>query len=311
MKSRIILLITLIFFPLSIRLSAAEPERTCTFAEKDGQELKLDFYPAAQGSQTQIDGKTKPAIIFVFGGGFIMGERDNDLYKRWFSVLNEEGYPTFSIDYRLGMKDVHEKGIAQAKAFNKAVDMAVEDLFSAVTYIVEHAGEFGVSADNLVISGCSAGAMTVLKADWVISNTSPESLGLPEGFSFKGVISFSGAVLTNTGKITYRKDPAPTLMFHGIDDRLVNYKGLTIFNWRFWGTHKMTSLFRKNNYVYNTYRFVGDGHDIAASMMETIPEQIRFLEADVTLGIRRILDNTVEDPSIPEFGFDLSRSDLY
>lgn len=311
MKSRIILLITFLFLTLSLRLSAAEPERTCTFAEKDGQELKLDFYPAAQGSVTQIDGKTKPAIIFVFGGGFFTGERDNDLYKSWFSVLNGEGYPAFSIDYRLGMIGVHEKGIAQAKAFNRALDMSVEDLFSAVAFIVEHAEEFGVSADNLVISGCSAGAMTALKADWLLSNNSPESLGLPEGFSFKGVISFSGAILTNTGKITYRKDPSPTLMFHGIDDRLVNYKGLTIFNWRFWGTHKMTSLFRKKNYVYNTYRYVGDGHDIAASILESIPEQIRFLEDDVTLGIRRILDTTVEDPSIPEYGFDKSRSDLY
>ena len=77
-------------------------------------------------------------MIFVFGGGFAGGVRDNKQYIPYFEFLNDNGYDVVSIDYRLGLKDV--KGATDMSVremvtlFNRAVTMAVEDLFSATRF---------------------------------------------------------------------------------------------------------------------------------------------------------------------------------
>ena len=301
--------IVLLVFGICWSSQAAEPVRTYTFAEKDGQELMLDYYPAAPGSETTFMDKEKPAIIFVFGGGFIGGTRKDS--ASWFRMLTEEGYKVFSIDYRLGLRGKKDKGMGFVKNLRDAIDMAVEDLFSATSYIIENAESFGVSPDNLVISGSSAGAITVLQADWVLSNSLPESKILPEGFAYKGVMSFSGAILSDHGKISYKKEPAHTLMFHGTDDKIVFYKGVNLFNWHFAGTHRLTKIFEKNGYVYNTYRYKGHQHDVAASMTSTLREQIQFLEENIILGQRRIIDATLDDPGVPVLDMVSNLNELY
>ena len=59
------------------------PSTTCMFAQRDTCDLYMDIYNPAPGSVTSIDGVAKPAIIFVFGGGFVMGERNNEAYLPW------------------------------------------------------------------------------------------------------------------------------------------------------------------------------------------------------------------------------------
>ena len=67
----------------------AYPSMTCKFASRDTCDLFLDFYPAADSSVREIDGHSKPAVIFVFGGGFIGGQRDRSHYRQWIKVLND------------------------------------------------------------------------------------------------------------------------------------------------------------------------------------------------------------------------------
>ena len=306
-KRTSLLFLLLLLLPSLAR--AIEPQGTYLFATKDGLDLYLDFYPAAPGSETTYMGKEKPAIIFVFGGGFIGGKRTDG--ASWYENLNKEGYPVFAIDYRLGMRGKTDKGLGFVKNMRHAIKIAVEDLFSATSYIVENADVFGVSADNLVVSGSSAGAITSLQADWTISNSLPGVELLPEGFAYKGVISFSGAILSDHGKISYKKEPAPTLMFHGMEDKVVFYKGLSIFNWHFAGTHRLTKLFKKEGYVYNTYRYIGHNHDIAASLNSTLDEQIQFLQENIILGQRRIIDATMDDEGIPVIKMPDNLNELY
>ena len=44
---------------------------------------------------------------------------------------------------------------------------------------------------------------------------------LPEGFRFKGVMSFAGAVMSTSGVPQYAAEPAPQLLFHGTADAAV------------------------------------------------------------------------------------------
>ncbi len=302
--------IVLIITALAAYFAASAQDGTVFFAEKDGGELFLDYYNPAPGSETSIDGKEKPTVIFLFGGGFKEGTRDDKGYAPWFKAMTDNGYRVFSIDYRLGLVGSTKAGVGQVKEIHHAISIAVEDLFSATAFILDNAEQFGVSADNIVISGSSAGAISVLEADWMLSNG--ENLGiLPEGFRYAGVMSFAGAVLSDHGKIRYANAPAPTLFLHGTADKVVNYKKMWFFNWRFNGTDALTRTFEKNGYSYNTLRYLDHGHDIASSMFETLPEQFRFLETNVMKGIARKVDAVLDDPSVPVRAGSRNRKELY
>ena len=290
---------------------AYSPTGTYQFAVKDGNSLFLDEYAASAGSEITVDGKKKPAIVFVFGGGFFSGQRSAHGYLKWFKMLNDNGYTVLTIDYRLGLKGVRTKGgLGSVKQFYHAVTIASEDLFSATKYIIDNASALNVDPDNLVISGSSAGAMTVLQSDWLLSNGKVTE-SLPEGFRFAGVMSFAGAILSREGMPEYSQTPSPTAFFHGTADKVVNYKKMKVFNWAFAGSDKLARIFKKNGYNYNIYRYQGHTHEIADAMAETFADQIRFLETNVMGKIDRNVDCTIDDPQIPEPQGSANRKELY
>ena len=148
-----------------------------------------------------------------------------------------------TVDYRLGLKGV--RGVTQtefAGLLDNAIRMAVEDLFSATEYLVKNGKSMGIDPDNLVVTGSSAGAITVQQAEWVLCNRAADGRpgvagrasssglcdyshvadGLPEDFNYKGVMAFAGAVMVN-GTLDYAVEPCPVMMFHGSEDELVPY----------------------------------------------------------------------------------------
>ena len=120
------------------------PDGTYLFAQRDTCDLYLDLYRPTKGSETTFQGKKKPAIIFMFGGGFTSGERNNPRYQIWFKQMNDLGYSVISIDYRLGLKGTSKVGVAQVNVLDKAIHIAVEDLFSATKFIIDNAEQLGI-----------------------------------------------------------------------------------------------------------------------------------------------------------------------
>ena len=143
------------FLTVAAAVSAQEgqlsPDGTYVFEKRDTCDLFMDVYNPAKGSETTIAGKTKPTIVFMFGGGFIRGTRDDQSYNSWFRMLTENGYRVISIDYRLGLKDTSKVGIAQVNILDKAIHIAVEDLFSATNFIIDNAEQLGVETDLSLI----------------------------------------------------------------------------------------------------------------------------------------------------------------
>lgn len=287
------------------------PDGTYMFEKRDDGELFLDVYNPAGGSETSINGKEKPTILFMFGGGFIKGQRDDASYHKWFKMLTDNGFRVISIDYRLGLKGSNKVGVAQVNVLDKAIHWAVEDLFSATNYIIKNAGQLEVDPSNIVISGSSAGAISVMQAEYELCNKTKWAAGLPEEFKYAGVMSFSGAILSREGELDYARMPAPTLMLHGTADELVNYKQIKFFNLGFFGGGKLVKRFEKLGFDYNMYHFVGYGHEIAGSMETTFDLQMKFIESNVMKGQRRIIEAWVDDPGVYK-GFGVqSRKDLY
>ncbi len=312
MNKSILTSLGIIFLSLTmIAQEAYQPTTTRLFATKDGQELYLDDYDATPGSATTLDGKSKPTIVFMFGGGFITGTRNDKFYMPWFKKLNDAGYEVVSIDYRLGMKGVKTSGgVSSAKAFRKAAQIAAEDLFSATAYLIDHGDELGIDPNNLVTSGSSAGAIAVLEADWLLNN-GRASEWLPEGFRYAGVMPFAGAIISVEGTPSYKTPPAPTAFFHGTDDKIVNYKQIHILKWGIFGSHRLARIFRKNGYSYNILRYNDHSHEIASTFVSTFPEQIRFLETNVIRGLNRIVDSEIDDPEIYKGDLPTTRKQLY
>ena len=287
------------------------PDGTYLFEKRDDGDLFLDIYEPAIGSETSIDGKEKPTILFMFGGGFIRGTRDDSSYLNWFKMLRDNGFRVVSIDYRLGLKGSNKVGVAQVNVLDKAIHMAVEDLFSATKYIISNAEQLHIDTSNIVISGSSAGAISVMQAEYELCNRTKWTEGLPEGFKYAGVMSFSGAILSREGELDYARMPSPTLILHGTSDELVNYNQIKFFNLGFFGGGKIVRRFEKLGFNYNMYHFVGYGHEIAGAMETTFDLQMRFIITNVMNGQRRIIEAWVDDPGVYKGIGVQSRKDLY
>ena len=78
--------------------------KTFHYATTDGVELYLDRHAVDMTTE-----KPRPCMIFVFGGGFVLGERNHEYYHRYFEHLAKEGIVVATIDYRLGLKDLGKK----------------------------------------------------------------------------------------------------------------------------------------------------------------------------------------------------------
>lgn len=288
------------------------PDHTYMFAQRDTCELYMDIYEPAKDSQTTFEGKAKPTVMFMFGGGFIDGSRDDEDYLEWFRQMTDNGYRIISIDYRLGLKGSDKVGIAQVNVLDKAIHMAVEDLFSATEYIIENADALGVDPYNIVVSGSSAGAISVMQAEYEIANRTAWASVLPAGFNYAGVMSFSGAILSREGLVDFKTEPCPTLMLHGTADELVPYKQIRFLHLGFFGGGKLVERYKKFGYNFNMYHFMDYGHEIAMSMETTLDLQNDFLETNVIQGKKRIVEAWISDPDVLKGGNGpQSRDELY
>ena len=310
MMKRLILLTAVLFSALcgasaqfipTVRVDLT-PSATCLFAHRDTCDLYLDIYQPAAGKDLLPDGRRKPTILYVFGGGFVGGRRDDPFCNGWFKQMLDDGYRVVSVDYRLGLKGLEMRFdlfhlIDASKKTKRAVDMGVEDVFSAVSFLAKHP-ETGVDPGNIVIAGSSAGAMISLSAVW--EATTPRTLAktLPAGFRFRGVMSFAGAIVSDTGKPSYAEMPCPHLLFHGTDDGAVAYDKMAFGKRGMFGSNVMAKILAKTGCSYQIYRYKDHSHDMAANMYETWAEQRRFLEHSVIAGEHLVIDAMLDDPSM-------------
>ena len=280
---------------------------TYAFAEKDGQTLKLDVY------MPEDTLKEHPCIVFAFGGGFKMGARDEASYQKFLTEMAENGIVGVSIDYRLGLKDKKIKNLIQlAKILENSVNMAVEDMASAVKFVLENATELKVNSKQIMLSGSSAGAITSLQTDYYLCNSRIKEL--PEDFRFAGVISFAGAVASFGEKLEYKKQPAPVLFMHGTKDELVTYNKQVVLKRGMYGSNYLIeNLWVKNNWPYMALRFRNFGHEVAMiGFKENVPTILEFIDRFV-LNPNKIYvtDVTIAEQGVNEPLLQLGTDGLY
>ena len=107
-------------------------KRTYTYQRFKNQEnLKLDFYTPRK-AKGQL-----PLLVYVHGGGFSGGKRDDAISKEFAKEMASYGYAVASISYRLTMQglgfDCNTKANFKIKAFNEAS----KDISHAIDYILK------------------------------------------------------------------------------------------------------------------------------------------------------------------------------
>lgn len=279
---------------ISFQALCQSPE-TRRFARRDTADLFMDLYRPA--------GEPRACVVYIFGGGFMDGVRNDTAMVPYFQDLRGRGYLVAAIDYRLGLKgkQIHSLSI---RPVEEAIGLAVEDLCSAVAYLVENRDELRVDTSRIVLVGSSAGAITALQADYARSRGMAMAAALPAGFRFAGVVSFSGAIFSREGRVNYPLPPAPTLMLHGTADKLVPYNKIQVLSIGMFGSNALAKRFRKFGFPYAIRRFEGSGHEIAALMRREIDLTARFVDEAVAGAFRRQVDARIVDSSIerPEWG---------
>jgi len=286
----------------------AQNMKTYQYAERDTLQLYLDFYTPEHVHDSTI------CIVYVFGGGFIGGHRDGEWEKAYFQQLVDEGFQVASIDYRLGLKGAKNLSVFNWEPLKIAIDMATEDAITALAFLLEHAEELKINKDYIMMSGSSAGAITSLQVDYSLCNGFLNSDILPEDFRLAGVVSYAGAIFSVEGKVKYRNHaPAPTMMYHGMDDRLVPYNKISFGKMGFYGTVAVMDRFDNYGYPYFVRRFDGYGHSVAMGGPLTVDDLVWFCRHYVYGKERLQVDGTYRnlDPAtMPPF--DLYKpSDLY
>ncbi|MDX8340617.1 alpha/beta hydrolase [Draconibacterium sp. IB214405] len=188
---------------------------TVTYATKDGENLDMDIYLPQNDYEQE-----RATIIYVHGGGFSGGERDGENIKTFCTRLANYGYVVASISYRLTRKGKPEGFGCDCPATEKmnTIYAASEDLQDAAFFLIENRHQYAINPQQIILSGSSAGAETVLFTAY----QPPYCYGLDSGpVSFAGVIGMAGAIPDTTA--LYDESAIPSLLFHGTDDNLVPY----------------------------------------------------------------------------------------
>lgn len=274
---------------------SAQKMSTYEFVQRGNEKLMMDVYQP-ENQRNNI------CVIFVFGGGFITGSRNGESNVAFAKALAEKGYVVANIDYRLGLKGVHSMGVSQVKMLEYAIQIATDDLFAATKYIIDHAAQLQIDTSKIVICGSSAGAITVLQADYELCNAFEAAKILPSSFHYAGVIPFSGAIFSRKGKVKYRTcSPAPTLFLHGTADRLVTYKQITFANLGFFGSNALVKRFKKFDYPYYVRRYDGIGHEVAGYMLQEIDLVDSFIKTYIVEKQKLQIDQWYHNPNSPTF----------
>lgn len=261
-------LIVLMVCVSALFTAVAQNPETMIFSVRGTDTLRLDYYKT-----TVTDA---PCVVFLFGGGFYTGTRNKREYIDFCTDLTKRGIAAVSIDYRLGLKKLASSGEKPsvtefAQIMDSTIDIAVEDLYAATSYLVANAATLGINPSQIYACGSSAGAVTVLTGEWRAANGNAT---LPDDFKYAGIISFAGAVYTNNGTPEWNSLPCPIMLFHGSADSNVPYDKLVLGKRGLYGSAWLADTFDKISAPYAFCSFTGSDHGIAVSPMRRNREQI-------------------------------------
>ncbi|MBY0373965.1 MAG: alpha/beta hydrolase [Bryobacteraceae bacterium] len=130
-------------------------------------ETKLDVLMPKSGG-----GAKRPAVIFIHGGGWVGGAKEN-VVQNFCARYLDKGFVVFNVEYRLAK-------VALAPA-------AVTDVLKAAEWVRRNANKYGVDDRKIVVSGDSAGGHLSLMV-----GMTPKNAGIGPSGRVGAVVNFYG-----------------------------------------------------------------------------------------------------------------------
>jgi acetyl esterase/lipase len=128
----------------------ATPDDEAVYATFDGQPQRLSIYRPPEPSVRA------PVLVYIHGGGFIAGDRHaHSADLRWFA---EQGWLTISVDYPLSSGDRHLWDVTQDR------------IGCALSWIGDHAQDYGGDAARLSVTGDSAGGNLAINTAYMAAD---------------------------------------------------------------------------------------------------------------------------------------------
>jgi predicted esterase len=163
------------------------------------QDLELDIsYPL--GDVPPACGR--PLLVMIHGGGWFAGDKNDGYAKRIREDFAKRGYTTVSVNYRMGLFHTNQYvncnvpdwncwNMTDSSEWYRANHRAVQDVKGAIRYMVNHAGNYSIDANNVFVVGESAGGFIAMSV---------------------GFLDNSSEVLTSL-TATYPNAPAPNSLY--------------------------------------------------------------------------------------------------
>jgi acetyl esterase/lipase len=200
----------------------------CTSA--DGTKLKMDIYPP-QNAEAPA-----PVVVYVHGGGWMSGSKNDDVARDYFGELTQRGFLVASLNYRLAPKYLFPAQI--------------EDVKCAIRHLRANALSYNLDPDHIGAMGGSAGGHLVSllgttdpSAGWDIGEYPEQSSRIqavihmygpsdllalfknwqqPVGEQVFGAASNTDPLMNQYSPVTYiTPDDPPFLILQGVQDGVV------------------------------------------------------------------------------------------
>lgn len=223
----------------------------------------------------------RPLIMFIHGGAFYIGDKQEPAYVDFCKYFASMGYVTASINYRMGFH-VGKGEIERAQY------AALQDAHAAMRYLVSFASDYGIDTDHIYVAGSSAGSITALGLAFMREKDRPEASYGGKGlfnrnnmgridssgneikadFKIRSVANMWGAV-ASTDMLSNNR--TSIVSFHGTADNVVPFgEGMPfsdvpeaisgMLSSTMYGSACIDSVARANGLRSVFYPFPGEGH---------------------------------------------------
>ena len=238
---------------------------------------KMDVYTPDNDTLTE-----RPVVIYLFGGAFITGSKNNTDCVDFCNYFAKRGYVAIAANYRLSNTPILFS-LDQQQQYSTVLK-AMADLKSLIRYIKKdhvQSNILKIDTNSIYAGGYSAGAVTAIHSAYVdditdlplspvnvqsIANNIGGSLegdagNLGYSSNFSGIFSYAGGI-NNLNWIDTNDEPIYAV--HGTNDNVVNFNCGPAFNLitalDLCGLGDMSSVLSSNGIIFNEMVLSGVDH---------------------------------------------------
>jgi acetyl esterase/lipase len=206
---------------------AVEKDQSYSPGQK-GRSVLFDLYQPEEDSTA-----LRPLIIWMHGGGFKFGSKDQAGIKLWSNSFARRGYVCAAINYQLGKQDLRFTFTDLVKNCYRAV----QDARQAILFFRNNAARWRIDTSRIILAGNSAGGMIALQAAYssdaellrlIGSADSTHVSDTPDPGHVSAIVNFWGGIFNPEWLQQAR---VPIVSVHGKKDKIVAYdhKGYPLY----------------------------------------------------------------------------------